>query len=115
MATSADAGMVRIQAHRIRVATPHRTAESRRVAPTPMIAPEIVWVVETGMPLNDAPRREIAAAASAQKPPTGCSLVIRIPIVFTIPDHTSTRAPAAASAAPTNPPMRAWDDDTGSP
>ena len=35
--------------------------------------------------------------------------------IFWIPDHTSTRAPAAASAAPTSPPIRAWDDDTGSP
>src|SRR5438552_658585 len=105
--------MVRIQAHTIRVATPHRTAESRRVAPTPMIAPEIVWVVDTGTPPNDAPRMEIAAAASAQKPPTGCSLVIRIPMVFTI-RHPPARVPAAM-AAPTSPPIRAWDEDTGSP
>jgi len=29
-------------------ATPHRTAESRFVAPTPMTAEVIVWVVEIG-------------------------------------------------------------------
>ena len=43
-------GMVTIQAHTTRDATPHRTADSRRVAPTPTIAPVIVCVVETGMP-----------------------------------------------------------------
>ena len=31
-------------------ATPQRTAESRFVAPTPMIAEVIVWVVEIGAP-----------------------------------------------------------------
>ena len=62
-----------------------------------MIAPEIVWVVDTGTPPNDAPRMEIAAAASAQKPPTGCSLVIRIPMVFTI-RHPPARVPAAMAA-----------------
>ncbi len=29
-------------------ATPQRTAESRRVAPAPMIAEVMMWVVETG-------------------------------------------------------------------
>jgi hypothetical protein len=42
--------MVRTQAQTIRRATPQRTADSRRVAPTPTIAPVMVWVVETGMP-----------------------------------------------------------------
>ena len=37
-------------AQTMRVATPQRTAESLCVAPTPMIAPVIVCVVETGMP-----------------------------------------------------------------
>ena len=36
---SAAAGIVRIQAHTIRPATPHRTADNRRVEPTPTIAP----------------------------------------------------------------------------
>ncbi len=31
-------------------ATPQRTADSRLVAPTPMIADVIVWVVEIGRP-----------------------------------------------------------------
>ena len=47
---SAAAGMVRIQAQTIRPATPQRTADSRRVEPTPTIAPVMVCVVDTGMP-----------------------------------------------------------------
>ena len=76
--------MVSTQAQTIRPATPHLTAESRFVAPTPTIAPVIVWVVETGMPDKVAPIRVSAPEVSAQKPPKGCSLVILLPIVFTI-------------------------------
>ena len=47
----ADAGMVSTQAQTIRVATPQRTAERRLVEPTPTIAPVMVWVVLTGIPL----------------------------------------------------------------
>ena len=43
-------GMVSIQAQRRLMVTPHRTAESLFVAPTPMIDPAIVWVVLTGIP-----------------------------------------------------------------
>ena len=68
----------------MRPATPHFTAESRFVAPTPMMAPVIVWVVETGMPPRVAPTSVSAPAVSAQKPPVGCSLVILEPIVLTI-------------------------------
>ena len=50
IATTAEAGMVRTQAHTMRVATPQRTAEIRLVVPTPMIAPVIVCVVLTGIP-----------------------------------------------------------------
>ena len=46
----AAAGIVATQAHTIRPATPHRTAENRCTAPTPVIAPVIVCVVLTGMP-----------------------------------------------------------------
>ena len=41
----ADIGIVRIQAQRICPATAHRTADSRRVAPPPTMAPVIVCVV----------------------------------------------------------------------
>ena len=49
-AMRADAGIVKIQATTIPLATPHRTAETRTEDPTPMIAPVIVCVVETGIP-----------------------------------------------------------------
>ena len=67
----AQAGIVRTHAHKIRPASPQRTARTREVAPTPTIAPVIVWVVLTGMPKLDALRMTIAPADSAQKPPTG--------------------------------------------
>ena len=35
-------------------ATPQRTAEKRSLAPTPMIALEITWVVDTGIPKCEA-------------------------------------------------------------
>jgi hypothetical protein len=41
-AISADAGIVTTQAITIPLATPHRTAEVQRAAPTPMIDPVIV-------------------------------------------------------------------------
>ena len=69
-------GIVRTQAHTIWPATPHRTADSRRVAPTPTIAPVMAWVVLTGTPVCVAIRMDRAAPVSAAKPPTGCSLVI---------------------------------------
>jgi len=63
----AAAGIVRIQAHTIRPATPHFTADNRRVAPTPTIDPVIVCVVETGVPVNVTYASVNAAAVSAQK------------------------------------------------
>src|SRR4051794_41325025 len=94
--------MVRIQAHTTRPATPHRTAESRWIDPTPTIAPVIVWVVETGMPWAETKKRVAAAADSAATPPDGCSFVIREPRVWT------TRQP------PDNVPraMAVWADST---
>lgn len=81
---AADMGMVRIHAHTIDPATPHRTAVSRCVVPTPMMAPVIVCVVLTGMPPSVAPMRDVAAAVSAEKPPMGRSFVILVPMVLTI-------------------------------
>jgi hypothetical protein len=40
--------MVRTQTHTMRAATPHLMLETLVVAPTPMIEPVIVCVVETG-------------------------------------------------------------------
>ena len=45
-----EAGMVMTQAMTMPLATFQRTADTLRAAPTPMIAPVMVWVVETGMP-----------------------------------------------------------------
>ena len=67
-------GIVSSQAQTMRPATPHRTADSRRVAPTPTIAPVIAWVVLTGTPSSVAMSSATAAPVSAAKPPTGCSL-----------------------------------------
>ena len=78
---TAAMGIVRIQAQTMRPATPHLTAESLRVAPTPTIAPVMVCVVETGIPVSVAPKSVAAPAVSAQKPPTGLSFVIFEPIV----------------------------------
>ncbi len=76
--------MVRIHAQRIVLATPQWTALKRCTVPTPMMPPAMVWVVETGMPAMAVPRMLVAAAVSAQNPPKGLSLVIRIPMVLTI-------------------------------
>ena len=48
--TAAEAGRVTTHATTIEDATFHLTADARRDAPTPTIAPVMVWVVETGMP-----------------------------------------------------------------
>ena len=50
----AAAGKVTTHAIIMLPAMPHRTAESLRADPTPMIAPVIVWVVDTGTPKDVA-------------------------------------------------------------
>ena len=76
-----DAGIVRIHAQTIRPAMPQRTADNRRVAPTPTMAPVMVCVVLTGTPRLVARKSDTAPAVSAAKPPTGCRRVIFEPIV----------------------------------
>lgn len=83
-ATHPDAGIVRIQAQTIFLATPQRTAEKPFNEPTPMMAPVTVCVVETGIPNSVANASVSALAVSEQKPLTGFNLVILIPMVFTI-------------------------------
>src|ERR1700674_1860644 len=68
---NAAQGMVRIQATTMFSATPQRTAESLLTAPTPIIAPVMVCVVETGTPSSVARKRVIAPPVSAQNPPHG--------------------------------------------
>src|ERR1041385_3249686 len=97
--------MVRIQAQTIRPATPHFTAVNLRVAPTTTIEPVIVCVVETGVPVSVTYASVSAAALSAQKPPTGFSFVIRLPIVCTMrqPPESVPNAIAACAANTTTP------------
>jgi hypothetical protein len=64
----AAAGIVTIHATTIRLATFQRTDETLRAAPTPMMQPVIVWVVETGMPRCVAANSVMAPPVSAQKP-----------------------------------------------
>src|SRR3989442_15970136 len=59
--TPADAGIVMIHAQKILRATPQRTADNRRVAPTPMMAEAMTCVVLTGIPAS-------ALLASAMPP-----------------------------------------------
>ena len=59
---AAAIGMVITQAMTMSLATFQRTAETRRAAPTPTIAPVIVCVVETGMPRSVARNSVIAPA-----------------------------------------------------
>src|SRR5689334_17996199 len=72
------------QATTIFEATFQRTAETLRAAPTPTIAPVMVWVVETGTPRNVAANNVMAPPVSAQNPCIGVSRVMREPIVLTI-------------------------------
>lgn len=76
--------MVRIHAQMMLPATPQRTALARCVEPTPTMAPVMVCVVDTGMPSVVARNKVSAPPVSAQKPPTGLSLVIFWPMVLTI-------------------------------
>ena len=50
-ASVALTGMVKTHAHKRLVVTPHLTALKRFVAPTPIMDPVIVCVVETGIPI----------------------------------------------------------------
>src|SRR5659263_716845 len=75
-------GIVRSHAMPMLRATPHRTADSRFVAPTPMIAEVIVWVVEMGAwKTNAVVYRTEAAAVSATNPRAGSSSMILRPSV----------------------------------
>ena len=76
--------MVIIQAHNRLIVTPHLTALKRFVAPTPIIEPVIVCVVETGILKCSVRNKVIAPAVSAATPSSGVTLVILVPIVFTI-------------------------------
>src|SRR6266849_10249675 len=94
--------MVTIQATTIVLATFQRTAEARRAAPTPTMAPVMVWVVETGTPSQVAMNSVAAPPVSAQNPCIGVSLVMRNPMVRTI-RQPPIKVPSAIAA---------WHDST---
>src|SRR5437588_537771 len=60
--------MVSIQAQTMRRVMPQRTAVSRREAPTPTMAPVMVWVVLTGMPKMALATIVMPPAVSADNP-----------------------------------------------
>src|SRR6195952_2888396 len=98
----ADAGIVITHAYTIELATFQRTADTRRAAPTPTMAPVMVWVVETGTPSQVAMNSVAAPPVSAQNPCIGVSLVIRKPMVRTI-RQPPIKVPSAIAA---------WHDST---
>ena len=77
-------GMVNTQAHNKLVVTPHLTALNLLVAPTPMMDPVMVCVVETGIPICPVKKSVKAPAVSAATPSKGVTLVMREPIVLII-------------------------------
>src|SRR5437868_3488376 len=77
-------GIVSTQAQSRLTVTPQRTADNLLVAPTPIIEPVIVWVVLTGIFKASVTNKVIAPAVSAATPSNGVTLVIRVPMVFTI-------------------------------
>src|SRR5581483_5248620 len=104
-AAAAETGMVSTQATSMFWATPHRTADTRLDAPTPMMHDEMTWVVLTGAFSQVAPRMTAAAAVSAANPLIGRSLMIRCPIVFMIrhPPDAVPNPMAVAQATITHP------------
>src|SRR5208283_1946029 len=93
-------GMVNTQAIKILPAMPQRTAETRLEAPTPMMAEEMTWVVETGARRIVAVKITMLPADSAAKPLIGFNLMILCPMVFIIrqPPADVPSAMAAAQA-----------------
>src|SRR6266487_5949909 len=78
------AGIVTTHATTMRPAIPQRTADNLLVAPTPRIAEEMTWVVETGIPRRLAVSRMAAAAVSAAKPLIGRNSTTLNPTVRTM-------------------------------
>src|SRR5690348_15803722 len=97
-ATRAEAGRVRIQASTLLPATPQRTADSRLVAPTPLIAEVLVWVGEAGRPSGAVVQRTAVAEAAAASPCGGARWIARRPGVRMIrqPPEYVPRASTAA-------------------
>src|SRR5688572_27095510 len=86
--------MVKIHAQTIFSTTVHLTAESFFAAPTPMMADEMLCVVDTGIPSVVAVKITAEELVSAAKPLMGCNLTILCPNVLMI-----RQPPAAVPAA----------------
>src|SRR5512133_2814448 len=98
-AINAAAGKVSTQAVTILPATPHRTEDSRFVAPTPIIADVMVCVVEMGALRTSALKYRIElATVSAAKPSGGPRSMTRRPRVRMI-RHPPEYVPAASTVA----------------
>ena len=82
----------------MRSTTVQRTALARLEAPTPMIADDTTWVVETGRPKIDATMITAAELVSAAKPLIGCSLTILWPSVLMM-RQPPPAVPAAITSA----------------
>src|SRR6266571_5700681 len=97
-AIDAVTGMVSSHAQTILSTTVHLIAFKRRAAPTPMIAAEILCVVETGIPRWVAARITSAELVSAANPLIGCNFTILCPSVLII-RQPPTAVPAAITSA----------------
>ena len=83
-ANNPETGIVNTQAHKRLTVTPHRTAETRLVNPTPIMEPVMVCVVLTGILKCSVIYKVKAPAVSAATPSKEVTFVILEPIVFTI-------------------------------
>src|SRR5438552_10349438 len=97
-AIEAVTGMVNNHAQTILSTTVHLIAFKRRAAPTPMIAAEILCVVETGMLRCVAARMTSAELVSAANPLMGCSFTILCPSVLIIRQPPNALPVAITSA-----------------
>jgi len=70
--------MVRTHAQRRLTVTPHRTADTRLVSPTPIIDPVMVCVVDTGIPKWSVMNKVTAPAVSALTPSKAFTLSLNI-------------------------------------
>ena len=86
-----------IQAVTIPFATPQRTARTFFAAPTPIMQPVMVCVVDTGIPSSVAANSMIEPPVSAQQPWTGVNRVILLPMVWTM-RQPPNRVPSAMAA-----------------
>lgn len=78
------AGMVKIQAWNMPLATIHLTDLNLLAEPTPKIVEPITWVVLKGKPNLEAASIIVAAEVSAAKPWIGVSWVNLVPMVWII-------------------------------